>query len=170
MNASDYAAWYAAVVATLVLIWDVVKWRKGGPQIRAKARAGWRSFNIPSLEGQDLTIVTVTNVGDRATTITHMGFHWVPSNVSIKDKEKRKSFIVPGGLGGFGEIPKKIEPGEIWTGLINENVEFKKMLVSGKSVVMLAFSHSEEEVLVDIEGPDNNSLNRTRVADAPLAG
>lgn len=36
MTQSDMVAWYAAVVATIVLIWDFIKWYKGGSKVRIR--------------------------------------------------------------------------------------------------------------------------------------
>ncbi len=161
MDASNYAAWYAAVVATAILIWDVFKWKKTGAQIKAEARAGWRSYGIAETEGQDLTFVNVANVGDRPTTITSMGMYWYPPGVSFRDKTKRKGFVIAGGLAGLGQIPTKIEPGDVWKGLIEENDKFNQMLNSGRLVVALGFSHTDVEELVEIELSANNALQPT---------
>jgi hypothetical protein len=75
MTASDYAAWYGAVVATLVFTWDLIKWRRSGPQIKAEAHASWRSFGVDEIEGDNLTVVKATNVGDRPTTISSFGLY-----------------------------------------------------------------------------------------------
>jgi len=78
VNISDYAAWYAALIATFVFLWDIIKWKKSGPQIKATARSGYRSFGDPETEGKRLILVIATNIGDRATTLTAMGFRWYP--------------------------------------------------------------------------------------------
>ena len=70
MSASDLAAWYAAVIATAVLVWDIVKHRRTGPQIDGEAYANWESYNISETEGSSLTLVKITNTGDRPTTLT----------------------------------------------------------------------------------------------------
>lgn len=150
MSASDYAAWYAAFVVTAVLIWDVVKWKKAGPQIKGEARSGWRSYGIAETEGKDLTIVKATNTGDRPTTLTSWGMYWYPKEASLKDKKARKSFIIKGGLAGLGKVPQKIEPGDEWQGLIEENEEYQDKLTTGRLFVALGFSHTEKEVLIEI--------------------
>jgi hypothetical protein len=159
MTPSDYAAWYGAVVGTAVLAWDYVKWRKSGPQVRAEAFSGWRSFNIEETEGLDLTLVKATNKGDRATTVTSWGLYWYPSGPRLFNKRKRKSFIVRRGLAGTGEIPKRLEPGEVWAGVSKEDEQFKKMLMEGKLYIALGFSHADKEVLVRVKA--NKALQPT---------
>ena len=163
MTASDYAAWYGAVVATALLIWDIVKWTKAGPQIKAEARAGWRTFGFEEEDGHDVTFVKATNIGDRPTTITSWGLYWQPTGVSKHDKKQWKAFIIKGGLVGSGEIPKKLEPGDVWTGISKETDEFRHMLVNGKLFIALGFSHAEKETIVEVI--TNNALQ----GDGPSA-
>jgi hypothetical protein len=159
MSASDYAAWYAAIVATLVLIWDFIKWKKSGPQIKAEAFSGWKSFGIDELEADSITVVKATNIGDRPTTISSFGMYWYPKGVSVKDKVKRKAFIIKSGLAGLGEVPKKVDPGDVWQGLAKENEEFDKMLTEGTVYIALGFSHTDKEFLVKVTA--NNALNKS---------
>jgi len=158
MNASDYAAWYAAIVATLVFVWDLFKWKKGGPQIKAEAHSGWKSFGISELEDDSLTVVKATNIGDRPTTIGSFGMYWYPEGVSVKDKTKRKAFVIKSGLAGLGVVPKKIEPGDVWQGFAKENEQFNKMLAEGTVYIALGFSHTDEELLVEVTA--NNAVNK----------
>lgn len=151
MNASDYAAWYGAVVATAVLAWDFVKWRQSGPQIKAEARANWRTSGFDEAHNEDVMFVKVTNTGDRPTTLTSWGLYWYPTGVAMHDKAKRKAFIIKDGLGGSGVVPTKLEPGDVWTGISKETDDFKKMIKTGKCYVALGFSHAEEETLVEVK-------------------
>ncbi len=150
MSASELAAWYAAIVATAVLAWDVVKYQRSGPQIKGDAKANWESYGISETEGDSLTFVKITNTGDRPTTLVSWGLYWYPAGTSLSDKKTRKSFIVKGGLAGQGKVPQKIEPGEVWTGVMKENEEYEQMLSEGTLMVGLGFSHVEEEVLLKV--------------------
>jgi hypothetical protein len=167
MTPSDYAAWYAAIVATVVLIWDVVKWKSGGPQVKAEAFGGWKSYGISETEGKALTLVKATNVGDRATTLTSWGMYWYPAGVSVKKKETRKAFIVKGGLAGLGQVPKKLEPGDVWSGVASEDDQYNEMLRTGQLFMVLGFSHTDEEVLVSVKKPANTAVERDSPQAAP---
>jgi hypothetical protein len=37
MQASDIAAWWGAIVATAILFWDIIKWKKSGVTVKVKA-------------------------------------------------------------------------------------------------------------------------------------
>ncbi|MBU1882355.1 hypothetical protein KKA08_09975 [bacterium] len=150
MSISDIAAWWGAIIASFVLIWDIFKWRKSGPKIIATARRGWKTFNIPQTEGHKLIHVTATNTGDRATTLTVMGLHWYPEGSTLADKTKRQTYVVM-GIQGFDKIPQKIEPGDVWTNVIIEHEKIAPLLTKGMLVVALGFSHVEDDVLVGIK-------------------
>jgi hypothetical protein len=72
----DALAVYGAVVATIVLLWDGVKWYADHQaRLDVHLATGMRSYNIPELEGKDLMVLRATNMSNRATTITHMTMH-----------------------------------------------------------------------------------------------
>lgn len=151
MDASDYAAWYGALIATTVLVWDVIKWKSAGPVIVGDAHAGWESYGIQQTEGLALTTVRLTNNGGRPTTLVSWGMYWYPAGASLDDKKARHAFLVQGGLAGTGKVPCKIESGDVWNGLIKENEKFHRMQREGTLVFGFGFSHQVEEVLVKIE-------------------
>ncbi|MCD1645731.1 hypothetical protein [Marinobacter adhaerens] len=151
MESSDFAAWYAAAVATAVLIWDIIKYRNSGPQITGEAFSGWESYGIEDTAGKRLAFVKLSNTGDRPTTLTSWGMYWYPAGVNLNDKSKRRPFIIKGGLGGMGKVPEKIAPGDVWTGLVLENNEFKEMSEEGTLVFGFGFSHSLEETIIKIK-------------------
>lgn len=168
MSPSDYAAWYGAVVATVVLVWDYVKWKKSGPLIKAEARAGWRTSGFDANDGEDVTFLKATNTGDRATTLTSWGLYWYLAGVELYDKSKRKAFIIKGGVGGTGVVPTKLEPGDVWSGASKETADFKQLLATGKCFMALGFSHSEDEVLVEVIA--NKALQPTGPASVGSGG
>jgi hypothetical protein len=52
MSGTDIAAWWGAVIATAVLIWDIYKWRTAGPRIALDVRSGMKFLNDPA-RGKD---------------------------------------------------------------------------------------------------------------------
>ena len=69
-NTTDFVAWWGAVVATAVFIWDIYKWKTSGAKISLKTSSNMKAFNIPNKEKDTWIVVTVENNGDRPTTIT----------------------------------------------------------------------------------------------------
>jgi len=148
VNISDYAAWYAALIATFVFLWDIIKWKKSGPQIKATARSGYRSFGDPETEGKRLILVIATNIGDRATTLTAMGFRWYPKKSLWRNKRKGKLFIVR----GTGQIPANIKPGDEWSSSIPENGEHPELYSTGCLMVVLSFTHLNKDIHLKVKG------------------
>src|SRR5690242_17597276 len=77
LSASDLAAWWGAVVATAVLFWDVMKFRKAAAAIRVVARQNMQFMGATGLESEKYIFLTATNHGGAPTTITHVvAFHY----------------------------------------------------------------------------------------------
>lgn len=65
---------YAAVVATGVLLWDIIKWWRSGPRVQFKVRSNWEvvAMNPKPEKGWKIYFEAVNN-GDRPTTIKDFG-------------------------------------------------------------------------------------------------
>ena len=72
----DPVAIYAALVATTILIWDVVKWLRSGSRLKVRASPNMIFFNDPDprRHGKTYIYVTVINVGFSPTTITNFRY------------------------------------------------------------------------------------------------
>src|SRR6266436_6542276 len=73
---TEIAAWWGAILATVVFVWDIIKWRLAGPRLRLTIRSGMKTANVPEYEGKTLLLAQVVNYGDRPTTITHLAFSY----------------------------------------------------------------------------------------------
>ena len=77
LNVIDILAVWGAFVATLVLLWDVYKWRTSGPQISFTARPNMNIYNDPRFPNDKTFIAAeAINKGDKPTTITNLGFRY----------------------------------------------------------------------------------------------
>src|SRR5262245_31722316 len=86
--------------------------------------------------------------------------YWYPEGISSRQKDQRKSFMVQGGLAGIGQVPKKIEPGDVWSGVMKETPDYDEMHKTGRVVMALGFSHLEKEVLVEVKKPTKTSVEK----------
>lgn len=112
----DPVAVYGAVVATIVLLWDGVKWYADHQaKLDVHLSTGMRSFNIPELEGKELMVLRAINMSNRATTITHMTMQLYPSWLAYIRRRPSQSWIVVDHLPNQ-PLPYVLEPGKIWTG------------------------------------------------------
>lgn len=132
MNASDIAAWWGAVVATLVLGWDVFKWRKTGVHIHVSASPNMRTFgNVPNSDpDRPYVLVEVVNVGDRKIEITHLTGQYYTSRLQRLRRKNQQSFVVikPALATNF---PCFLEPGERWLGGISQTPELEAFSRNG---------------------------------------
>jgi hypothetical protein len=133
MKITDLAAWWGAIIATLVLLWDMYKWKRSGPIINVSVSIDMQTFgkmpNYP--EGKKYVTVEVINIGDRKTTITHLVmFHYKSLFRKIRGKKDKNFFVAIPAL--FPPpLPHMIEPGERWLGGIEQNSELEEMSRNG---------------------------------------
>ncbi|MFW1369052.1 hypothetical protein ACEWAA_22475 [Vibrio parahaemolyticus] len=69
MSISEIAAWWGAIVASIVLIWDVYKWKTDGPKLNVLLAPNMKTFGDPERDDMTWVSITVTNVGSRPTTL-----------------------------------------------------------------------------------------------------
>jgi hypothetical protein len=139
---TNYAAWWGAVVATIVLVWDIYKWKKTGPKVSLKVSADMQTFGS-SFNNKVKKYVTVRaiNSGDKSTTITNLACRYYKNWLSkIRNKPYKFFCIVSPGI--TGPIPYNLEPGKVWDGFIGQTKEIEKMATEGILVCELYISHS----------------------------
>ena len=129
MNATELAAWWGAVIATLVLAWDAYKWKRTGPIVNGSASPNME--RVPhGHEDEKFVVVTVTNTGDRKTTITHLiGFHYASVYNRLRKKQDTSFFVATPALST--PLPHVLESGERWFGGIEQNEELEQMSQNG---------------------------------------
>jgi hypothetical protein len=105
----DLIALYAAVVATGVLLWDVVKWWRSGPRLKGKVSTNMATINMGPMDNDTHVIIDLSNIGDRATTLKGLYITGYESRCArLRGKARYNAFIrsgledsypVPGSLG-----------------------------------------------------------------------
>ena len=106
MSASAYAAWWGAIVATIVLLWDIIKWRSRGPRLKAAVTQDAEGYGAEFL-------VFVTNTGDLPGTIESVKLRCVARRaVFFRRKIDLKDSFTLAGNKGFPPLP--LQPGEPW--------------------------------------------------------
>jgi len=114
-------AWWGAVVATLVLVWDVYKWRKRGADIRVEASPNMHAVPaLPGTDGKSYVFVAAVNHGSQSTTITHLLGIYFPSLYQKLVRRGGQQFFVATQIFGPA-LPHVLQPGERWTGGIDQD-------------------------------------------------
>lgn len=130
LTTTDIVAWWGAVIATFVFSWDVYKWLHAGPKLRTSVRSNMKTLGIPDRDDKTQIIVTVVNIGDRATTLTGIGLiHY--KNKFLKLFDKREASFVIGSPGLTLPIPYVLEPGSEWGGSITQTEDIEAMAKDG---------------------------------------
>src|SRR5438132_12326882 len=80
-------AWWGAIIATTVLVWDVYKWRKTR-QVQLSVRANGNLQDAHSQDPRRYISITVTNNGDRPTTLGLVTFRCCESEFSKRKKNQ----------------------------------------------------------------------------------
>lgn len=133
MDAGDWIAIYAAIVASGALALEVRRWFESGPKIRLRANPGMTLIGHSGVEKNDILVVNAVNRGDAPTTITHLCLLEYPSRWAAWRKKHTQSFVVlhPQPEGYPPIIPKILGRGEEWTGLAHPQGEVAEALQKG---------------------------------------
>ncbi|WP_092791552.1 MULTISPECIES: hypothetical protein [Rheinheimera] len=124
-EASDYAAWWGAIIASFALIWNVVVFLRSGARIKIVVTPNMElQPPIPGSEGQKYIFVKAVNTGSSATTITH--FYGFTASSHFERFRKRINQFIINGDGSYNKLPAKLEPGEEWIGLAIQDDELLK--------------------------------------------
>lgn len=147
MTASEIAAWWGAGLATLVLAWDIYKWKTSGARLSVKVVPGMQMAG-----GQNEAfhiLIEVVNRGDRLTTLTHLAVYQYASAFDRLRRKRKASLLVP-KPGGNG-LPHELEPGKRWTGLIDQSGLIRQLEGDGRHLhVAVVHSSSSRDHLVPL--------------------
>jgi len=131
----DILAVWGAFIATLVLLWDIIKWRASGrPKITLGAHPNMNIYNDSRIP-EDKTFISVEaiNKGDKPTTITNLGFRCYQNWFYRLLKKSRRQAVV--GNTCFKPLPHVLGIGTNWTGIINQ--EELENIIHGKEILII---------------------------------
>lgn len=130
-NITTFLAVWGAIVSTIVLVWDVYKWRRTGhPKLIIRASGNLRDAH--SNNSQKYISVKVTNIGDKPTTIgliTYRYYKTKPGKWRRQWPEQRGFFNKP--MNASAELPYKLEVGAEWSCLAVQTKEIEEMARNG---------------------------------------
>ena len=149
MTASDIAAWWGAILATIVLAWDIFKWLRSG--VRLKVRVTPNMQVAGDETEKQLVHVEVVNRGDKTTTITHWAFYEFDSWLDRVRNKRKAMGIVPYPEGP--DLPFELEPGKRWSATV------------AQAGLFAHFSHKQIFCVIIHSGSDKEELCRLNVAE-----
>jgi hypothetical protein len=123
---------YAAAVSTFVLGWDAYKWLNQGPKVRISAQTGMRVMGGIEVDPKTYVSITAVNYGDRATTITNMGFLYYKSWFrAVLRRNRADSAFVVATPSQAQRIPYRFEAGAQWIGMADQTEDVDAMVRDG---------------------------------------
>lgn len=154
MSATDIIAIYAAAVATTVLLWDIYKWWANGPAIRASAITGMVSTSIED-QGKKFIRLTVTNVGDKPTTLNALGLFAFAGVWKRIRRRPEGAWVVSKIFFNRHPLPMLLQTGTEWTGFVLQEADLVEIAKTSNLYVSFEFSHQRKAVLrkLDFHSP-----------------
>ena len=147
---TNIAAWWGAVIATFVIIWDIYKWKHSGAIINVTASSNMQmGENFPPCESdKDYISIIVTNTGNIKTTITHLVIFYYKYNPILSKilKKKARTFPEPDPFNS-PLLPIMLVPGERWLCDIKRNDELEKLSRRGFLYCGIYHSSSKNPVM-----------------------
>ena len=143
-SASNAAAWWGAIVATIVLVWDIVKWSRQGARLVISAYGDRKRFvsGVGALQGE-VVLVTIKNRGRAPTTISGMGMVWFESLWRRLLKRSHSAYLVL--VESPKPIPHILPPGEEWSGWFQQTPELREFAATGIVVLQVSSSHRNRD-------------------------
>lgn len=125
-------AGYAAIVSTFVLGWDAYKWLNQGPKLKVTAQTGMKIVGRGQIDPKTYVSATVVNCGDRATTLTNMGFLFYESWFKAYFRRNRadQAFIIT-TPSDVQVLPYRFEAGAQWIGMADQDESVDRMIREG---------------------------------------
>ncbi len=156
---------YAAVISTFVLGWDAYKWLNEGPKVRITAQTGMKIVGGGQIDTKTYISATAVNYGDRATTITNMGFLYYRSwfTAYLRRSQSDQAFIIT-TPSQAQVLPFRFEAGAQWIGMAIQDEDIDRKIREGYLFVVLYCSTAGKGIRFRLP-PREHSL----VADANAA-
>ena len=123
---------YAAIVSTFVLGWDAYKWLNQGPKLKVTAQTGMKIVGGGQIDPKTYVSATVVNCGDRATTLTNMGFLYYESwfKAHLRRNRADQAFIIA-TPSQAQVLPYRFEAGAQWIGMADQDEDVDRMIQEG---------------------------------------
>jgi len=145
------AAWWGAGIATVTLIFNVIKWFSSGPKICISA-----NYNM-NFVGEDETkylIIAASNIGDQKTEISLLSARYYANLFKyILKKPSKNMILIPNEQGDT--LPSEINPGAQKKFLIRQNRSepdmFENMVKNGYLEIFLSYIHSTKPIRIRLK-------------------
>lgn len=142
-NSTYIIAWWGAILASFVFLWDIYKWLTGGVKVSFTAQPNMRYSN--AIDDAPFISIRVSNEGNIPTTITNIGAQYY-SGFFHKLFRKPEQLMVINTLRVTGPIPHLLQPGSIWDGIMVQDSKIETMARDGYFYCYLYCSHTQKPI------------------------
>jgi len=166
-DTTELVAWWGAIVATFVLLWDFFKWLKSGPNIKSrlvlnthyddgKVISTETKDNVTSREYEEYCHIEIINTGDMPTTV--MG-------ISATHKPNKKSKMIHGAFykaftAHQGKnIPHVLPPGEVWSCRLGMG-HYESIFEQNTPEIHVVLSHRNKPLIITASKAANKAFKR----------
>ena len=150
----DYVAWWGAIIATLVLIWDLFKWLRSGANITVRHRLNTyypdgrlikkeKVKNGESIELAKYCHIELINKGTLPTTIMDILASHTKGKDGVITTSTNQRFTPHFGK----KIPSVINSGEVWSCRI-EMDDLYRLKEQGSPYIEVHLSHRKKPVVI----------------------
>lgn len=154
MQSIDYVAWWGALVATMLLLWDIAKWIKTGPIIRERIKVDTsypdgkvlgveKTENGEARELATYCHIELVNTGTLPTTIMGICASHI-DNQNLGQMEVTNQRFLP-HYEKF--LPYILTPGEVWSCRL-EMSDIHRLAERGKSYIEVTLSHRRKPIVI----------------------
>lgn len=166
-TSTEIAAWFGAIVALLVLIWDILKEARNGARLGLSAVTNMQIFDGQRLGQEHYVSVSVVNKGNLPTTVTHLMLIGYDNLFQrIRQKGSFNGAVIHQAPGAV-QLPHVLKPGEIWQGLISQSEARKVFNDHSKTQLYVAIGHAASKRFSQIRV---NRENLSRDEDTESGG
>lgn len=150
----NYVAWWGAIIATLVLFWDLTKWFRSGANIKVRHRINvyypdgkvLKTEKLKNGESKKLASychIELINNGTLPTTIMDILATHVKGEDSMIVTSSSQCFTPHFGK----KLPDIINPGEVWSCRLEMDNLYKLQKI-GKPLIEIYFSHKDKPIVI----------------------
>lgn len=137
-----FIAVYAAVISSIVLAWDVIKWAVSGPRLRIVCQPGVILVGKGVRDTQRKISAVVVNRGDAATTLTNLHLCKYESRWQSLLPWIKPAYYFVKEPSALQRLPFSLAAGGQWHGLINQSAELETMMRDGALFAEIHYVHS----------------------------
>jgi hypothetical protein len=145
MTITTFVAWWGAILATVVFLWDVWKYLHKGPRVRFEASGNMKRADRPP-DHKTYLHAQATNYGDGTTTVTTVGYQYFKKRPFLWRWEKPDFAAIVPIPSTAQPLPFELKPGAVWQGMAVQTEDVEKMANDGWLFMILQHSHNKKQL------------------------